>query len=549
MSEDEQNKVYNTKGLAPNLSMPVKGDASSTTKAAIAPGTIDIRENPTQDISALSRDTANALNELGKIFDKTKIEERQELAAVFGEEAFRLLHNMKDDGSGRKIAAHAIIGGIMSQITGAGFASGAIGAGLNEALIKALDGKDPGTAQIISAIIGAAAAKAIGGNAQAGASAAASGTKWNKYEKLPRIKEQLEHLPEQEVYQSLKDGSYILLYDFEENRYIVCVAVNNKGNAWDVYLGDHGYNAKLPELAYVPYTIYDENITGSQQDYILQDRKYIGKLIPAAGSPLPLKQKKDKNTEYKSFSTTAHERLDLIGYVPGPIGSAASIADGILYAADGNYSAAILSTATIIPGAKYIKAAKKLADVPGVSRLIRTEKNVPVRLPAGKPASSSIPLEDLGRIKPGSKDIYMPDGKSLRPNIQYKAGEFEYLYKTDEAGRLSQFKTDNLQLTERDKRLRHNPNTPGKQEGDQAAHLAADRFGGSPELANLVSQSSHVNLSEYKKLENEWAKAIKEGKNVQVEVNVLYEGSNARPSSFDVAYWIDGKLNHKTITQ
>ena len=35
---------------------------------------------------------------------------------------------------------HAIIGGIMSRITGAGFASGAVGAGLNEALIKALDG-------------------------------------------------------------------------------------------------------------------------------------------------------------------------------------------------------------------------------------------------------------------------------------------------------------------------------------------------------------------------------------------------------------------------
>jgi hypothetical protein len=161
--------------------MPVKGDADSTTKSAVAAGTIDIRENPTQDISALSRDTANSLNELGKIFDKAKIEERQELAAVFGEEAFRLLHNMKDDGSGRKIAAHAIIGGLMSQITGAGFASGAIGAGLNEALIKNLKGLDPGTAQLISAIIGAAAAKATGGNAQAGASAAASGTKWNYF--------------------------------------------------------------------------------------------------------------------------------------------------------------------------------------------------------------------------------------------------------------------------------------------------------------------------------------------------------------------------------
>ena len=179
MTKDEQDKVYNTKGLAPNLSMPVKGAADSTTKAAVAAGTIDIRENPTQDISALSRDTKNALNELGRIFDKQRMEERQELAKVFGEEAYRLAHNMKDDGSGRKIAAHAIIGGIMSKITGNGFASGAAGAGLNEALINAIKGQDPGTAQIVSAIVGAAAAKTVGGNAQAGASAAASGTKWN----------------------------------------------------------------------------------------------------------------------------------------------------------------------------------------------------------------------------------------------------------------------------------------------------------------------------------------------------------------------------------
>ena len=179
MTEDEQNKVYNTIGLAPSLSMPVKGDASSTTKSAVAAGTIDIRDNPTQDISALSRDTANSLNELGKIFDKAKIEEQQELAAVFGEEAFRLAHNLKDDGSGRKIAIHFALGGIMSAITGAGFASGAIGAGLNEALINNLKGLDPGTAQIVSGIIGAAAAKVVGGNALAGASAAASGTKWN----------------------------------------------------------------------------------------------------------------------------------------------------------------------------------------------------------------------------------------------------------------------------------------------------------------------------------------------------------------------------------
>ena len=105
----------------------------------------------------------------------------------------------------------------MSAITGAGFASGAIGAGLNEALIKALDGKDPGTAQLTSAIIGAAAAKAIGGNAQAGASTAASGTKWNKYQEDPRIKEKLQEKLKNEKFDDLKENKRIVVVKQDEN--------------------------------------------------------------------------------------------------------------------------------------------------------------------------------------------------------------------------------------------------------------------------------------------------------------------------------------------
>ena len=74
MTQEQKNSVYNTIGLVPNISMPAKGDAGSTTKSAVAAGTIDIRENPKQDISALSRDTVNALNELGRIFDKQTID-------------------------------------------------------------------------------------------------------------------------------------------------------------------------------------------------------------------------------------------------------------------------------------------------------------------------------------------------------------------------------------------------------------------------------------------------------------------------------------------
>ena len=305
---------------------------------------------------------------------------------------------MKDDGSGRKIAVHAIIGGIMSQITGAGFASGAVGAGLNEALIKNLKGKDPGTAQIVSAIIGAAAAKVAGGSAAAGASAAATGTKWNKYEKLPRIKEQLEHLPEQEIYQSLRDGDYILLYDFEENRYSVCIAVNNKGEAWDIPLGDHGYKVKIPESGYVPYTVYDGNVTGAQQDDMFRDRKYIGKLIPATGESVPLKEQKDQTNSFKEFAAVAHEGLDLAGYVPG-FGSAAGAAETVLYLAEGDYESAGSSAIGIIPFVKVIKKAKKF-----LAPFKKIENKAPAHLPEGKPnesprlPSESSPEEDISRF-------------------------------------------------------------------------------------------------------------------------------------------------------
>ncbi|MEK6697470.1 MAG: hemagglutinin repeat-containing protein [Nitrospirota bacterium] len=64
---------------------------SSATLAAISPATIRIRSNPDQDLSELSRDPEAAHQALGKIFDQKKVEEQQEFARVFGEEAFRLV--------------------------------------------------------------------------------------------------------------------------------------------------------------------------------------------------------------------------------------------------------------------------------------------------------------------------------------------------------------------------------------------------------------------------------------------------------------------------
>ena len=178
-----------------------------------------------------------------------RIEEQQELAKAFGEEAFRLAHNLPDDGSGRKVAVHAIIGGIMSQITGTGFASGAIGAGVNEATIGEIKKiKDPGTAQIVSAIVGAAAAKAVGGNASAGANSAASGTRNNLYEKLPEIRQQLEEQLITEAYESLRENEYMPLYGEKDGRK-VAVTIDRDGNIYDLDIeADSGSDARKIRL-------------------------------------------------------------------------------------------------------------------------------------------------------------------------------------------------------------------------------------------------------------------------------------------------------------
>ena len=178
------NAEYNEKGITPDIGMPASGEAESTTKATISKGTIEIRDkkNQKQDINKLNRDTNNSLNKLGEIFDKTKIEERQELANLFGELAYNEIHYM-DGSDEQKAIYHAVVDGIMSKLTGGDFLAGASAAGINKLVIeevKKAANYEPDKMQWVSAALGAVVAEFVSGNAQAGASAAASGTKNNE---------------------------------------------------------------------------------------------------------------------------------------------------------------------------------------------------------------------------------------------------------------------------------------------------------------------------------------------------------------------------------
>lgn len=174
---------YNEKGITPDIGMPASGEAESTTKATISKGTIEIRdkENQKQDINKLNRDNQNSLNRLGEIFDKTKIEERQEVANLFGELAYNEIHYM-DGSNEQKALYHAVVGGIMSKLTGGDFLAGATAAGINKLVIeevKKAANYDPDKMQWVSAALGAVVAEFVSGNPQAGGSVAASGTKNN----------------------------------------------------------------------------------------------------------------------------------------------------------------------------------------------------------------------------------------------------------------------------------------------------------------------------------------------------------------------------------
>lgn len=170
-SPNDKSSKLNQRGLTPNLTPTVKDNADSTTKSAVAEGTIHItnKEKQKQDIASLNRDTKNSLNQLQEIFDKTKVEERQELVGMlekYGNQAIYTYAESKGwkDGSTEKMLLHGAFGALMGDMAGGSAATGALSGGVNEYVMGYLTktkGKEwvqkhPDTVQWLSAGVGAA---------------------------------------------------------------------------------------------------------------------------------------------------------------------------------------------------------------------------------------------------------------------------------------------------------------------------------------------------------------------------------------------------------
>ena len=84
--------------------------------------------------------------------------------------------------------------------------------------------------------------------------------------------------------------------------------------------------------------------------------------------------------------------------------------------------------------------------------------------------------------------------------------------------------------------------------GDHGGHLIANRYAGSGEIDNLLAMAAIVNNSKYKIIENRWGNALREGKEVEVTINVVYDGSSKRPKEFNIHYFIDQIDEELTIS-
>lgn len=81
--------------------------------------------------------------------------------------------------------------------------------------------------------------------------------------------------------------------------------------------------------------------------------------------------------------------------------------------------------------------------------------------------------------------------------------------------------------------------------GDQGGHLGAHRFFGDSPDEGIVPQNANLNMSAWKKMENEWADWVKNGRTVDYEINIKPPGAE-RPDSFDVKYWVIDPVTGQT---
>jgi hypothetical protein len=123
--------------------------------------------------------------------------------------------------------------------------------------------------------------------------------------------------------------------------------------------------------------------------------------------------------------------------------------------------------------------------------------------------------------------------------------EFEangYRYETDVLLRTRMVSGEiRLKTEPRSRSAQANAGKPDRRGSDEGGHFIAARFNGPREGFNHFAQDANFNRGAYRALEDQWARGVRSGKRVFVDIIPQYRGVSMRPSRLDIVWIVDGR--------
>ncbi len=481
------------------------------------------------------------------------------------------------DGALGKVALHSIVGAGTAELLGEDAKAGAVSAGVNELASPLLDGLDNENQIAFSGLIGGLSAGAVGGESQisTGQTIAQSGTKYNRQlhqdeikfieenaqkfadEKGISLQDAKSRLAQQGLRGTDKAWSLILGEDTDTQAQDF-ITKNSNGlfsvkNEYEFKDGTTNGQSEISNLNQNDYnqlkTFYQNNVyvststnqegarflgeaykqdIGKELDSVNLDtvNQAIRDIVPNTIEGIqntPETINSAGNYLENVFPTTTQNRMDEL-YNQGSVGSQTQANLATMDA---------IGTASMVTGVGAVGKSVVGGVTEGVVKSVDNSLNIDMK-------SISINGNQVELTNVGSKGNWDKlVNKDLKPDTAYQLDN-GHTYITNAQGKVNYVEAD-LNKIAMD-RNNYQQNVVGKsgEANDQGGHLIASSLGGAGDRINLLPMDKVLNNGTYKKMESDLAKALDQGKDVSVKIDVGYPDGGVRPNSFIVTTTING---------
>lgn len=239
--------------------------------------------------------------------------------------------------------------------------------------------------------------------------------------------------------------------------------------------------------------------------------------------------------------------IPIVGQIADARDTIAAIGD-VAQGKEGAWGALGMAAVAWVPGVGDIaknglRGANKIADAGadvvrrGADDVAEGSADAGARLSRSvDPATGRVTIRGEGGAKGDwPKEL---NARTLEPNADYHINGYHYA--TDANGRVASVhgKLD-LEVAERNGYQQRVSGREDRLPDDQGGHLIASIFNGPGDRLNLVPMDGNFNMGAWRSMEAGFETALKEGKSVDVRVDVIYS-QGQRPEGFVVNSVIDG---------